>query len=85
MIYLYWVCYCIQFSCIAGDVLLQYQFLYRSIHSVLDTDNPCFYNGIQLLMVLSEISHSASYPLCSSVFHLLHYGIDVYFIHIVSS
>ena len=35
------------------------------------------YSEVQILLVLSEIAQTASYPLCSSVFHLIHYCIDV--------
>ena len=62
---------------IDGDLLELYQFLYKSVHSVFKQKMPSIYNGVQLVMILSEISHSASYPLCSSVFHLLRYTIDV--------
>lgn len=54
-----------------------YNFLYKSAHSLFESEQLSIYNGVQLVMILSEISHSASYPLCSSVFHLLHYCIDV--------
>ena len=60
-----------------GDSLNLYHFLHDSVHNVFESETPSTYNGVQLILLLSEISHSASYPLCSSVFHLLQYSIDV--------
>ncbi|OAO11790.1 mitotic checkpoint protein [Blastocystis sp. ATCC 50177/Nand II] len=59
---------------VEGNSLLIYRFLYDAAHSTLD-DTVSVYAGVQILLVLSEISQSASYPLCSSVFQLLHFCI----------
>ena len=56
-----------------------YSYLYKSAHTIFELQDIPFYDAIQIIMVLSEISHSATYPLCSSVFHLLHYAVDVLF------
>ena len=61
---------------VEGNSLLIYRFLYDAAHSTLD-DTVSVYTGVQILLVLSEISQSASYPLCSSVFQLLHFCIGV--------
>lgn len=64
------------FQVVEGNALLIYRFLYDAAHKALEGD-ASMYSGVQILLVLSEIAQTASYPLCSSVFHLIHYCIDV--------
>ena len=74
-----WHCFVpiiVLFHLLEGNSLLIYRFLDDAAHQALD-DNVNVYIGVQLLLVLSEISQTASYPLCSSVFQLLHFCIGV--------
>lgn len=76
-----WFCVwrCVYLLLIEGRSLTLYSYLYKSAHTIFELQDIPFYDAIQIIMVLSEISHSATYPLCSSVFRLLHYAVDVLF------
>ena len=57
-----------------------FNFLTDAVHQVADSPDSSglsLYSVVQLLLLLSEIAHSASYPLCSSVFPLMRQLVEV--------